>query len=160
MSFLTADNVSFQCFGTTINLGNLAALPVVVGCALCSSLLAIINKYALVQFPYPALLTALQYVTCVVAVLALGQMKLFEHDPLRWEMLWKFLPPASVFYFAIYTNTQLLKYANVRHLHRLPILHAAARCTGRLLLPQAGLAERHDIRVPVCHPCWGSWDMS
>jgi len=158
MSFLTADHVSFQCFGTTVNLGNLAALPVVVGYALCSSLLAIINKYALVQFPYPALLTALQYLTCVIAVLALGQMRMLEHDPLRWEMLWKFLPPASVFYFAIYTNTQLLKYANVDTFivfrSCTPLLVALADYFFR----KQAWPSADDLRVPVCHPCWGSWD--
>ena len=35
----------------------------VIGYALCSSLLAIINKYAITKFSYPGLLTALQYLT-------------------------------------------------------------------------------------------------
>ncbi|KAG8087164.1 hypothetical protein GUJ93_ZPchr0010g10834 [Zizania palustris] len=36
-----------------------------IGYALCSSLLAIINKFAITKFSYPGLLTALQYLTSV-----------------------------------------------------------------------------------------------
>eukprot|EP00475_Leptophrys_vorax_P018594 TRINITY_DN25453_c0_g1_i1.p1 TRINITY_DN25453_c0_g1~~TRINITY_DN25453_c0_g1_i1.p1 ORF type:complete len:353 (+),score=33.05 TRINITY_DN25453_c0_g1_i1:506-1564(+) len=107
------ENTTVNVFGTTINLGDLTALPLVVGYALCSSLLAIINKFAIDVFPYPSLLTALQYLTCVVAVGGLGFMKLLEHDMLKWDMIKKFLPAAFVFYMAIFTNTTLLKYANV-----------------------------------------------
>ncbi|CAI5481694.1 unnamed protein product [Closterium sp. Yama58-4] len=107
------ENTTINCFGVTLNLGDLTALPLVVGYALCSSLLAIINKYAIDVFPFPSLLTALQYLTCVVAVFGLGQMKALEHDQIQWSMVKKFLPAAFVFYMAIFTNTTLLKYANV-----------------------------------------------
>ena len=112
-AFWNKENVTFTIFGYQGNLGDLTALPVVVGYALCSSLLAIINKYALAVFPYASLLTALQYVTCVVAVLGLGRIKLLDHDPLKWDMMKRFLPAAFVFYLAIFTNTKLLQSANV-----------------------------------------------
>eukprot|EP00271_Cylindrocystis_brebissonii_P020197 TRINITY_DN658_c0_g1_i3.p1 TRINITY_DN658_c0_g1~~TRINITY_DN658_c0_g1_i3.p1 ORF type:complete len:354 (+),score=17.47 TRINITY_DN658_c0_g1_i3:461-1522(+) len=93
--------------------GDLTYLPVILGYAICSSLLSIINKYAITVFTYPSLLTALQYATCVVVVLFLGAIKVLDHDPIRMYMLMKYLPAAFVFYLAIFTNTTLLKYANV-----------------------------------------------
>lgn len=111
--FLKQEHVQVNLCGLKIDLGNLSALPLVVGYALCSSLLAIINKYAIVVFPFPSLLTALQYTTCVVAVLFLGKVRLLDHDPITIDMLRKFLPAAFVFYMAIFTNTTLFKYANV-----------------------------------------------
>ncbi|CAI5517735.1 unnamed protein product [Closterium sp. Naga37s-1] len=107
------ENTSVKLFGVNINLGDLTALPLAVGYALCSSLLAIINKFAIGVFPYPSLLTSLQYLTCVVAVITSGQFKLLVHDPIRWDMIKKFIPAAFVFYMAIFTNTSLLRYANV-----------------------------------------------
>lgn len=91
----------------------LAVWTVVLGYAFSSSMLAIINKYAVTMFPYPAVLTALQYLTCTVVVLALGKLKVLEHDAIDWGMVKKFLPAATVFYVAIFTNTELLKSANV-----------------------------------------------
>ena len=93
--------------------GDMSALPLIMGYAFCSSLLAIINKYAITVFAFPSLLTALQYLTCVVAVLVFGKLKLLEHDPIKFSTMRKFLPAACVFYLALFTNTTLLKYANV-----------------------------------------------
>ncbi|KAG6553864.1 hypothetical protein Mapa_004781 [Marchantia paleacea] len=86
---------------------------VVIGYALCSSLLAVINKYAITDFPYPGLLTALQYATSVAGVVVAGKAGWVYHDPLVWDTVKKFLPAAMVFYLAIFTNTNLLKHANV-----------------------------------------------
>ncbi|KAH9575032.1 hypothetical protein CY35_01G090900 [Sphagnum magellanicum] len=88
-------------------------VTVVVGYAICSSLLAIINKYAITRFPFPGLLTALQYATSVVGVWAAGKSGVIYHDPFVWSTAKKFLPAAFVFYLAIFTNTNLLKHANV-----------------------------------------------
>eukprot|EP00245_Coleochaete_scutata_P003159 TRINITY_DN14538_c0_g1_i1.p1 TRINITY_DN14538_c0_g1~~TRINITY_DN14538_c0_g1_i1.p1 ORF type:complete len:339 (-),score=43.68 TRINITY_DN14538_c0_g1_i1:629-1645(-) len=99
--------------GITVELGNVSAWPLVLGYALCSSLLAIVNKWAIEVFQYPSLLTFFQYVTCVVSVFVLGKARALDHDPLQWDMVKKFLPAAFVFYLAIFTNTTLLKYANV-----------------------------------------------
>ncbi|EOA21005.1 hypothetical protein CARUB_v10001340mg [Capsella rubella] len=85
----------------------------VIGYALCSSLLAVINKFAITYFNYPGLLTALQYLTCTVAVWLLGKLGFLHHDPFTWETAKKFLPAAIVFYLAIFTNTNLLRHANV-----------------------------------------------
>lgn len=91
----------------------LGTVSVVVGYGLCSSLLAIINKYAITYFPFPGLLTALQYFTSVVVVYLAGKGGVLHHDPFVWSTAKKFLPAAFVFYLAIFTNTNLLKHANV-----------------------------------------------
>ncbi|KAJ7563430.1 hypothetical protein O6H91_03G110700 [Diphasiastrum complanatum] len=43
----------------------------------------------------------------------LGRTGILVHDPLVYETVKKFLPAALVFYLAIFTNTNLLKHANV-----------------------------------------------
>ncbi|GJN03323.1 hypothetical protein PR202_ga20753 [Eleusine coracana subsp. coracana] len=90
-----------------------ATSSLVVGYALCSSLLAIINKYAITKFSYPGLLTALQYLTSVAGVWTLGKLGFLYHDPFNLQTAKKFAPAALVFYLAIFTNTHLLKHANV-----------------------------------------------
>ncbi|XP_043712192.1 GDP-fucose transporter 1-like [Telopea speciosissima] len=90
-----------------------ATSSLVVGYALCSSLLAVINKYAITKFNFPGLLTALQYLTSVLGVWVLGKLGFLYHDPFSKETAKKFLPAAIVFYLAIFTNTNLLRHANV-----------------------------------------------
>lgn len=85
----------------------------VVGYALCSSLLAVINKFAITKFNYPGLLTALQYLTSALGVWVFGKLGFLHHDPFTLETAKKFLPAATVFYLAIFTNTNLLRHANV-----------------------------------------------
>ncbi|KAK4760705.1 hypothetical protein SAY87_005598 [Trapa incisa] len=83
------------------------------GYALCSSLLAVINKYAITLFNYPGLLTAFQYLTSALGAWALGKLGFVHHDAFTIETAKKFLPAAFVFYLAIFTNTNLLRHANV-----------------------------------------------
>uniref|UniRef100_A0A2P2IRT2 GDP-mannose transporter GONST4 n=1 Tax=Rhizophora mucronata TaxID=61149 RepID=A0A2P2IRT2_RHIMU len=91
----------------------LATSSLVVGYALCSSLLAVINKYAITKFTYPALLTALQYLTSALGVWVLGKLEFLYYDAFNYDTAKKFLPAAVVFYLAIFTNTNLLRHANV-----------------------------------------------
>lgn len=91
----------------------LATSSLVVGYALCSSLLAVINKFAITKFNFPGLLTALQYLTSALGVWILGKLGFLHHDPLTYATAKKFLPAAIVFYLAIFTNTNLLRHANV-----------------------------------------------
>lgn len=86
---------------------------VAAGYCLSASLLSIINKWAVMKFPYPGALTALQYFTSVAGVLLCGQLKLIEHDGLNLRTMWKFLPAAVMFYISIFTNSELLLHANV-----------------------------------------------
>lgn len=90
-----------------------ATSSLVIGYALCSSLLSIINKYAVTKFSYPGLLTALQYLTSASGVWILGKLGLLTHDSFNLETAKKFAPAALVFYIAIFTNTNLLVHANV-----------------------------------------------
>ncbi|XP_074281030.1 GDP-fucose transporter 1-like [Silene latifolia] len=90
-----------------------ATSSLVIGYALCSSLLAVINKFAITKFNYPGLLTALQYLTSALGVWVLGKLGFLHHDPFTFENAKKFMPAAFVFYLAIFTNTNLLRHANV-----------------------------------------------
>ncbi|XP_059638053.1 GDP-fucose transporter 1-like [Cornus florida] len=90
-----------------------ATSSLVVGYALCSSLLAVINKFAITKFNYPGLLTALQYLTSALGVWVLGKLGFLHHDPFTFQTAKKFMPAAIVFFLAIFTNTNLLRHANV-----------------------------------------------
>lgn len=72
-----------------------------------------INKFAITKFNYPGLLTALQYLTSALGVYILGKFGFLHHDPFTLEIAKKFFPAALVFYLAIFTNTNLLRHANV-----------------------------------------------
>ncbi|XP_021732534.1 GDP-mannose transporter GONST3-like [Chenopodium quinoa] len=86
---------------------------VAAGYCLSASLLSIINKWAVMKFPYPGALTALQYFTSAAGVLVCGQLKWLEHDPLDLMTMWRFLPAAIIFYLSLFTNSELLLHANV-----------------------------------------------
>ncbi|XP_047327042.1 GDP-mannose transporter GONST3-like [Impatiens glandulifera] len=86
---------------------------IAAGYCLSASLLSIINKWAVMKFPYPGALTALQYFTSAAGVLLCGWFKLLEYDPLNLLTMWKFLPAAVIFYLSLFTNSELLLHANV-----------------------------------------------
>ncbi|KAL6279140.1 hypothetical protein ACE6H2_016021 [Prunus campanulata] len=86
---------------------------VAAGYCLSASLLSIINKWAVMKFPYPGALTALQYFTSVIGVLVCGWLKLIEYDSLYLLTMWRFLPAAIIFYLSLFTNSELLLHANV-----------------------------------------------
>ncbi|KAK4375820.1 hypothetical protein RND71_006497 [Anisodus tanguticus] len=71
-----------------------------------------INKWAIMKFPYPGALTALQYFTSAAGVLMCGWLKLIEHDKLDLLTVARFLP-AAIFYLSLFTNSELLLHANV-----------------------------------------------
>ncbi|KAI5017600.1 hypothetical protein ZWY2020_042488 [Hordeum vulgare] len=119
-----------------------------VGYCLSASLLSIINKWAIMKFPYPGALTALQYLTSVVGVLLCGQAKLIEHDGLNFTTMWKFLPAAVMFYISIFTNSLTLAACQCGHFHCLrsvPIFVAIERhCT----FTNHGRYSRHGFHYP------------
>uniref|UniRef100_A0A7N0UD06 Sugar phosphate transporter domain-containing protein n=1 Tax=Kalanchoe fedtschenkoi TaxID=63787 RepID=A0A7N0UD06_KALFE len=86
---------------------------IAAGYCLSASLLSIINKWAVMKFPYPGALTALQYFTSAAGVFLCGRLKLLEHDPLDLLTMWRFLPAAVIFYISLFTNSELLLHANV-----------------------------------------------
>lgn len=83
------------------------------GYCISGSLLSIINKWAVMKFPYPGALTALQYFTSATAVLTCGRLGIVDHDRLDLLTMWRFLPAAIIFYLALFTNSELLLHANV-----------------------------------------------
>ncbi|KAL8217646.1 hypothetical protein R6Q57_021019 [Mikania cordata] len=86
---------------------------IAAGYCLSASLLSIINKWAVMKFPYPGALTALQYFTSAAGVFVFGYFKLLEHDRLDLLKMWHFLPAAIIFYLSLFTNSELLLHANV-----------------------------------------------
>ncbi|EOY16316.1 Golgi nucleotide sugar transporter 3 isoform 1 [Theobroma cacao] len=86
---------------------------IAAGYCISASLLSIINKWAVMKFPYPGALTALQYLTSAAGVFLCGRLKVIEHDPLNLLTMWRFLPAATIFYLSLFTNSELLLHANV-----------------------------------------------
>ncbi|CAH9116301.1 unnamed protein product [Cuscuta europaea] len=86
---------------------------IAVGYCISASLLSIINKWAIMKFPYPGALTAFQYFTSAFGVLVCGWLKLIQRNSLDLLTLWKFLPAAIIFYLSLFTNSELLLHANV-----------------------------------------------
>ncbi|KAK9005707.1 hypothetical protein V6N11_043130 [Hibiscus sabdariffa] len=86
---------------------------VAAGYCISASLLSIINKWAVMKFPYPGALTALQYLTSAAGVFICGWFKVIEHDRLDLLTMWRFLPAAIIFYLSLFTNSELLLHANV-----------------------------------------------
>eukprot|EP00249_Psilotum_nudum_P006399 c19717_g1_i1 orf=226-1407(-) len=90
-----------------------SVIGIAIGYCLSASLLSIINKWAIMKFPFPGSLTALQYLVSAGGVYLFGWLKLLEHDPLSLKTMWKFLPAAICFYLSLFTNSELLLHANV-----------------------------------------------
>ncbi|KAL0928098.1 hypothetical protein M5K25_002338 [Dendrobium thyrsiflorum] len=86
---------------------------IAAGYCISASLLSIINKWAVMKFPYPGALTALQYFTSALGVLICGYIKVLDYDRLDLITMWKFLPAALIFYLSLFTNSELLLHANV-----------------------------------------------
>lgn len=93
--------------------GDAKVLGLAFGYCLSASLLSIINKWAIMQFPYPGSLTAIQYFTAAFGVFILGKLQILTHDPLSLSTMWKFLPAAICYYSSLFTNSELLLHANV-----------------------------------------------
>jgi solute carrier family 35 protein len=94
-------------------MGDVKVFGIAFGYCLSASLLSIINKWAITEFPYPGSLTALQYFTAAFGVLVLGKLRVLDHDPLTLTTMWKFLPAAICYYMSLFTNSELLLHANV-----------------------------------------------
>ncbi|KAK7349942.1 hypothetical protein VNO77_07862 [Canavalia gladiata] len=92
---------------------HISVYGIAAGYCLSASLLSIINKWAVMKFPYPGALTALQYFTSAAGVFICGRLKLLDHDSLELLTMWRFLPAAIIFYLSLFTNSELLLHANV-----------------------------------------------
>eukprot|EP01060_Flectonema_neradi_P005587 TRINITY_DN1371_c1_g4_i1.p1 TRINITY_DN1371_c1_g4~~TRINITY_DN1371_c1_g4_i1.p1 ORF type:complete len:379 (+),score=77.19 TRINITY_DN1371_c1_g4_i1:59-1138(+) len=84
-----------------------------LGFGLSSSLLVIINKWALKKFPYGATLTALQFFVSAMVAKMIGVVGLSKVDALESEKVIGFMPAVCMFYISVATNLKLLEIANV-----------------------------------------------
>jgi solute carrier family 35 protein len=96
-----------------VRLQQASVYGIAAGYCLSASLLSIINKWAVMKFPYPGALTALQYFTSAAGVLICGWLNFIERDRLDLLTMWRFLPAAIIFYLSLFTNSELLLHANV-----------------------------------------------
>lgn len=109
----SSPTIEFQATWYSSFLQHVSVYGIAAGYCLSASLLSIINKWAVMKFPYPGALTALQYFTSAAGVLILGSLKILEHDKLDLMTMWRFLPAAFIFYLSLFTNSELLLHANV-----------------------------------------------
>lgn len=86
---------------------------IAVGYAISSSMLVVINKWALLKWPYASTLTFVQLTVSWVCAFALGKMNIVQVDPLDPVKVKAFAPACLIFYIAIACNLKLLQYANV-----------------------------------------------
>lgn len=86
---------------------------VIIGYALASSSLAIINKVALVQFDRPNALLMLQLAFAALTAQCVRFTGTAYVDPLEWAKARAFLPAVLFFFAACFTNMKLLQHVNV-----------------------------------------------
>eukprot|EP01064_Diplonema_japonicum_P037378 TRINITY_DN8723_c5_g1_i1.p1 TRINITY_DN8723_c5_g1~~TRINITY_DN8723_c5_g1_i1.p1 ORF type:complete len:346 (+),score=61.34 TRINITY_DN8723_c5_g1_i1:102-1139(+) len=83
------------------------------GFGLSSSLLVVINKWALQNFQFGATLTAIQFAVSAGFAYLLGVMGYAEVDKLDYQKVKAFMPAVCMFYISVATNLKLLESANV-----------------------------------------------
>lgn len=99
--------------GTKTNLVAPSALITALGYVACSSMMMIVNKWALKLFPYPGTLMGLQFASSALVVRLLGMFGQLECEPLVWARARAFLLVPLVFEVAIFANIKLLQAATV-----------------------------------------------
>uniref|UniRef100_A0A7S2WVQ0 Sugar phosphate transporter domain-containing protein n=1 Tax=Rhizochromulina marina TaxID=1034831 RepID=A0A7S2WVQ0_9STRA len=85
----------------------------IAGYAVCSSLMLVVNKVAVVYMPAPSLVLFSQLATSALSVWLAGQFGFVTVDKLEQGKVVSFLPVACAFLGAIFTNIKTLQYANV-----------------------------------------------
>ena len=80
---------------------------------LCSATLLVVNKRAIDLFPYPTLLTLLQYIFSSSIVWTLGACGMLRVDDLNIAKLSSFLGVSLAFSLSILSNVKLLQVSNV-----------------------------------------------
>ena len=72
------------------------------------------RQWALLEFPFAACLTALQFLASALVVLIAARVfKVIECEPLEWAKVRAFSPAVLLFYVSIFCNTKLLQHATV-----------------------------------------------
>lgn len=80
--------------------------------ALCSASMLIVNKWALLHFPVPAMVTLLQCGSTALIVVLVRATGLLKVEPVSWSVVRSFLSVPVLFALALYTSSQLLHYAD------------------------------------------------
>ena len=92
------------------------AAPFVVSAAgytLCSSMLMVVNKLALLQFPFPSTLMAAQFASSALVVRLLGAANCIQVDSVQIDKLKQFWLVPLVFELCIFANMKLLHASSV-----------------------------------------------
>ncbi|KAJ1450156.1 hypothetical protein M885DRAFT_621930 [Pelagophyceae sp. CCMP2097] len=90
-----------------------AILSFVVLYATCSSSLSIVNKWAILELPFPGIVTACQFLATSMTVFVLGKLGVVDVEPLQAAKMWQMAPINIVFYLAVFTNGKVLQYSTV-----------------------------------------------
>lgn len=93
-------------------MAHLSKGSLVLAYALCSASMLILNKWALLHFPLPAMLTLLQCAATALIVILVRTTGLLKIDTVTWAEVWSFLTVPVLFAFALYSSSQLLHYAD------------------------------------------------
>lgn len=93
--------------------GNNTSLVLVLGYSISSISLALLNKYALVEFPHATFILALQLLTSSIISYGIGAVGLVAVDSLQWNKIYPFIPATLLFYAGLVVNLILLEHVNV-----------------------------------------------
>eukprot|EP01065_Artemidia_motanka_P030306 TRINITY_DN36316_c0_g1_i1.p1 TRINITY_DN36316_c0_g1~~TRINITY_DN36316_c0_g1_i1.p1 ORF type:complete len:384 (+),score=99.23 TRINITY_DN36316_c0_g1_i1:79-1230(+) len=108
----------------------------VAGYSVCSASLVVVNKWALLHFPFATALTGLQFAFSALSVWVLGVFGVCEVDRLELSKMRAFLPAVVLFYICIASSMKLLQHANVdmfivaRSVTPMATLAAEMACSG------------------------------
>eukprot|EP00232_Nephroselmis_pyriformis_P025649 CAMPEP_0182870660 /NCGR_PEP_ID=MMETSP0034_2-20130328/10661_1 /TAXON_ID=156128 /ORGANISM="Nephroselmis pyriformis, Strain CCMP717" /LENGTH=445 /DNA_ID=CAMNT_0025003173 /DNA_START=331 /DNA_END=1668 /DNA_ORIENTATION=+ len=98
-------------FGGT-SASNHVAMAVIFYC-FCSASMLVVNKVAIVYFPYPTTLLAIQFIASAIVPKALGSMGVLDCDPLEIKKVVPFLKAVFVFFGTLFTSMKALQVLNV-----------------------------------------------
>jgi hypothetical protein len=77
--------------------------------ALCSASMLIVNKWALIHFPLPAMLTFLQCGSTALVIVLARATGAQQTDAVSWGDIYRFLSVPFLFALALYSSSQLLR---------------------------------------------------
>lgn len=86
---------------------------ILIGYLVSSSCLSIVNKWALLHFPFPAILLAVQFTFTTFVVLAGMRMKFIDRIELSQCKIIKFMPAIVIFYISLFSSNILIQYGTV-----------------------------------------------
>lgn len=91
----------------------LSAAVLALGYATTSATLSVVNKWALVGFPYSGTLTLAQFGFAAATVRLLSLCRVVEAEALEFALAARFFPAVAMFYASIACNMRLLTHATV-----------------------------------------------